>query len=297
MSSLGNWLLVLFTLYAHARGKQTDRLWCLKATQPDNLVTLASQYQTQSASQAFEPNIPFNINTSSPFTEVITYHQSHCNILCSTTLSCDMFTYYYNYTCQLYSYNAINIGKTIMITNADTWGTCLMSNISTVPSLIGQQVANKLGIDTSSATYCAMHYNTLGDNIQHVPPEPPFSPSNITMCWQACLAIPSCTHTVYQPKYKEMNVSACWLKTNFSQGIYGMNDVDEMTLASCLRNKADFNALGLDAAYEFMYIPPSKTKKSQGTILVKSLQCILLTVLTAFMLLSKWSEWMEQIAY
>lgn len=267
-------LLAFLAITSTASTKQTDKLWCLKATLPQNLHAIAHTYRSTNNSPIYNPDTLNTVNMTAPFTEFITYHQSHCNILCNASRSCDMFTYYHNYTCQLYSYAGINATLSNTAFTLDmhdqTWATCIMSNIEAMSQLIGKRVALHLSLSNS---YCVMHYNTLGANIQQVPPEPPFSPSNISTCWKACTSSPQCTHTVFQPKYKEMTVSACWLKTNYSRGSYGMNDVDEMTQASCFKNAKDFFALGIDSSYEFMYIPPSSSSASKS-VRVKALQTV-----------------------
>lgn len=234
--------------------KSTNKLWCLKATQPLNIESLASQFR-----YGYTKETPITTNMTSPFVEIVTYHQSHCNILCNTSSVCDMFTYYNNYTCQLYSYNIINISSIAMKVTNDSWATCLMSNIESMSEMVGKRVATSLGITYKA--YCALSYNTLGDNVQDVPPEPPFSPSNLSTCWQACMNMNKCSHVVFQSKYKEMNVTACWLKTNFKRGRYGMGDIDYMTDASCFKTTQEYLTVGIDSSYEFVYIPEN-TKNS-----------------------------------
>jgi hypothetical protein len=250
------YLLIMLSLLS-TQSKTTNNIWCLNSIELQAKDTLL---------------------------QVETYHPSHCNIMCNASSSCDMFTYLYNYTCQLYSYSEVDTANMMFILNTNVWGTCLMSDISRISTMIGVQMAKSLNLTQSAL--CVVNYNTRGINIQKVPPEPPFSPKNISQCWQACLNRSDCTHVVFQPKYKEMPVSACWLKAYYNQGISGVNGIDSMTQASCFKSKEDFQSLGYDDASEFLFITNTLSSKNNNNTYVPYLLLIFVSILICVLIQS-----------
>lgn len=240
----------IFALFILVQSKNTNNLWCLNSIEP---------------------------KTKYAFLEVDTYHPTHCNIMCNASSTCDMFTYYYNYSCKLYSYNKIDLPNVMFISNTNVWGTCLMSDISKTSTIVGVQMAKSLNL--TQYALCIINYNTRGHNIYKTPPEPSFSPQNLSKCWDACLNRSDCTHIVYQPKYKEMSVSACWLKDSYNQDIDGTTGFDIMTQASCFKSKEIFETLGYDESFEFLFIKNLPPSKSDNYIHITSLLVLIITII------------------
>ena len=251
-------LLVCFLLLSGRAfsQKSTSNLWCIKESQPEY----------------------FNYNAT--LTYISTYNQVHCSRLCNVSTTCDMFTYFYNYTCLMYDKYAIN--SFVYKYHQETWASCIMNNISTLASAIGTSNAKYLNI-TDNNMLCILNYNTVGTNIQTIPPEPPFSPPNISICSQKCVNTDLCSFIIFQPIYKEMNVTACWFKNDLSHGLSGETGIDTETLASCFRNVSEYLALGYDEAGEFQYIIP--VTKSNASNVVYDIFLIMILVLLVYFII------------
>jgi hypothetical protein len=232
MKSLNVFLLftLVFCSTAYTQ-KTTSKLWCIKESSP----------------VSFEG---YNV-----LTPVITYNQVHCSILCSSTSTCDMYSYYFNYTCSMYGIGTVT--NAVYKNNPDVWGSCIMNNISTLAVLVGKSNAQFLNL-TGNAL-CLNNYNTRGTNIQAVPPEPPFSPPSISICWEECKKTPTCSHVIFQPHYKTLNVSACWMKKEYGVGINGFTGVDTLSQATCFTSTQEYLALGYDESTDFLYISKQKS--------------------------------------
>ena len=250
-------LLFIFLLLSRTSfsQKSTSNLWCIKESQPEY----------------------FNFNAT--LTYISTYNQVHCSRLCNVSATCDMFTYFYNYTCLMYDKYAIN--SFVYKHHPETWASCIMNNISTFAINIGASNARYLNMTDNML--CILNYNTIGTNIQTIPPEPPFSPPNISMCSQKCLNTDLCSFVVFQPIYKEMNVTACWLKNDMSHGLSGETGIDTETLASCFRNVTEYISLGYDEAGEFQYIIP--VTKSNASNVVYDILLIMIIVLFGYFII------------
>jgi hypothetical protein len=247
-------VFLLFTLLYSSTTytqKTASKLWCIKESGP----------------LSFEG---YNVLQS-----VLSYNQAHCSILCSSTDMCDMYSYYYNYTCSMYGKGTVT--NAVFKNNPDILGSCVMNNISSIAVLIGKSNARFLNL-TGNAL-CLNNYNTRGTNIQAVPPEPPFSPPSLSVCWEECENRPTCSHTIFQPQYKTLNLTACWMKKEYGIGINGFTGADTLSQATCFTSEQEFLALGYDESTDFLYIPKEDKSMAQHQYIIEYIYFIVINIL------------------
>lgn len=244
---------ILFMLFIHQSAfvrcqTSYEEPWCLRGVEPS------------SVKYAFVlPNIEEHL----------------CSDLCYAIPEYSMLTYFYNKTCALYAFSAV-MAATFKI-NPTTLETCILKNVTEIASSFGT-TASKL-LELPYDDFCVNGYNVVAANVQSVPPDPPYSPSTIQECSEACHNVSTCALYTYQPKYKILNVSACWLKGAFGSGINGHTEPDSMTLSTCFKNLSEYMELGLTEAYHLQFkIPYVPISSGQMTVVHTLIVVIVLSL-------------------
>ena len=191
--------------FALAAGPADAKPWCLRNARPVTVPQILNASQVSGADCILQ-----NAASGSAFT-------------------------YKNGTCT--SYERLVFFYEPMAFDMSTTASCLAEASEGDVEAFGLEVAALAGFPDGDLA-CVPHYNTNGNNLMPVPPEPALSTDTMAECMDICLRAPECTHAVFQEAYLDFGVSACWLKKDFEDGLDGETVPEYMSTMTCFKTGA-----------------------------------------------------------